>query len=325
LPLTNPILTPLAVSAYASEHDNPNDPTPGIPDDTNDPDDPDKNTNEVVAVAMSSNTPAKASAAARAKKKTTAGSKTTGETAADYTTAPPAIQPMKLYYLDSGNKYSICYDLKGTTEYVILTLYLNGMLPPKGGYQCTLAEDSHTIRWSRPVDSFLFSMDHLKGIMGSNYSESNVHVRLFDNILQATHSNKIKPNTNGFFWGKPYEIYFEKNLTGTPDCNDIQYRAPGIESPVEKCNHVHHQYHTMVIVTIQVVDTRRTTTRGKRAKPINLYGIDSSPSVEDDCPPHRGRNNDWGGAITRRVAPRAVICHGILAGTYLAEYRDSLK
>jgi hypothetical protein len=36
------MLPPLAVSAYASEHDNPDDPAPGIPDDTNDPNDPDK-------------------------------------------------------------------------------------------------------------------------------------------------------------------------------------------------------------------------------------------------------------------------------------------
>ena len=105
------MLPPLAVSAYASKHDNPDDPAPGIPNDTNDLDDPDKNTNEVAA-AMSSNTAAKASAATRAKKKTTA---------------------MKLYYLDSGNKNSVCYDLNGTTGYVILTFYLNGMLPPKGG------------------------------------------------------------------------------------------------------------------------------------------------------------------------------------------------
>ena len=30
------MLPPLAVSAYVSEHDNPDDPTPGIPDNTND-------------------------------------------------------------------------------------------------------------------------------------------------------------------------------------------------------------------------------------------------------------------------------------------------
>jgi hypothetical protein len=110
------MLPPLAVTA-----ENPNDPAPGIPDDTNDPDDPDENTTNKVASAMPSIAP-------RAKKKTTAGSKTTGETADDYTTAPPAKMPTKLYYLDSGDKYSVCYDLKGTTEYVILTFYLNGML-----------------------------------------------------------------------------------------------------------------------------------------------------------------------------------------------------
>jgi hypothetical protein len=198
------MLPPLAVSAYASEHDNPDNPTPGIPDDTNDPDDPNKNTTNEVAAAMPSMVAAKAPAAApRAKKKTTAGSKTTGETAADYTTAPPAIKPTKLYYLDSGDKYSVCYDLKGTTEYVILTFYLNGMLPPKGGYQCTLAEDGHTIRWSRPVDSFLFSMDHLKGIMGDDYSESNVRVRSFDNILQAMHRDKIEPDMTDSFGENP--------------------------------------------------------------------------------------------------------------------------
>jgi len=52
----------------------------------------------------------------------------------------------------------------------------------------------------------------------------------------------------------------------------------------------------MVIVMIQVVDAHRTTTRGKRAKPVNLYGIYSSPNAEDDRPPCRGRNNDWGGS-----------------------------
>jgi hypothetical protein len=170
-------------------------------------------------------------------------------------------------------------------------------------YQCTLSEDGHTISWSRPVDSFLFSMDHLKGIMGDDYSESNVHVRSFDNILQAMHRDKIEPDTSGLFWGKPYEILIEKRLTGTPDCDTIPYRAPGIESPVDKRGRAHHQYHTMVIVTIQVADARRTTTKGKRTKPINLYGIDSSPSVEDDRPPRRGRNNDWGGS--HREASRA--------------------
>jgi len=36
---------------------------------------------------------------------------------------------------------------------------------------------------------------------------------------------------------------------------------------------------------------------------IQVAGIDSSPSVEDDCAPHRVRNNDWGGS--HREASRA--------------------
>ena len=47
-------------------------------------------------------------------------------------------------------------------------------------------------------------MDHLKGIMGDDYSKSNIRVRLFNNILQAMHCDKIEPDTNGLFWGKPY-------------------------------------------------------------------------------------------------------------------------
>jgi hypothetical protein len=43
------------------------------------------------------------------------------------------------------------------------------------------------------------------------------------------HRDKIEPDMNRLFWGKPYKIYFEKNLMGTPDCNDIPYRASGIE------------------------------------------------------------------------------------------------
>jgi hypothetical protein len=136
------------------------------------------------------------------------------------------------------------------------------------------------------------------------------------------HRDKIEPDTNGLFWGKPYKIYFKKNLTETPDCNDIPYRAPCIESPVDKRNHAHHQYHTMVIVTFQVADGRRTTTRGKRAKPVNLYGIDSSPIVKDDCPPRHGRNNNWGGSARRprRRARTSTTSGGFIVIHFLFTY-----
>jgi hypothetical protein len=117
-------------------------------------------------------------------------------------------------------------------------------------------------------------------VNSEDYDESNVRVRSFDNVLQAMHRNKIKANTSGLFWGKPYEILIEKRLTGTPDCEAIPYRAPGIKPVVEDHRCAHYQYNTLVIVKVQVAERGRTTTKAKRAKPVNLYEIKSSPSVE---------------------------------------------
>jgi hypothetical protein len=66
-----------------------------------------------------------------------------------------------------------------------------------------LSEDGHTIRWSRPIDSFLFTMEHLCSNMGSKYLESNVQVHSFDEVMQALCKDKIKPDMNGNYWGKP--------------------------------------------------------------------------------------------------------------------------
>jgi hypothetical protein len=74
---------------------------------------------------------------------------------------------------------------------------VNGTFPKKGRYLAMLSEDSHTIRWSRPVNSFLFTMENLCSIMGSKYLESNVRVRSFDKVTQALYKDKIKPNANG--------------------------------------------------------------------------------------------------------------------------------
>lgn len=59
----------------------------------------------------------------------------------------------------------------------------------------------------------------LREIMGKDYSESNVHVRSFDNVLQAMHRDKIKADASGLLWGKPYKILIEKRPTGTPNCS----------------------------------------------------------------------------------------------------------
>jgi hypothetical protein len=74
---------------------------------------------------------------------------------------------------------------------------MNGTLPEKGGYLTMLSGDGFTLRWSCPVESFLFSMEQLCSIMGSMYSESNVRVCLLDKVTQALFKDKNKTNANG--------------------------------------------------------------------------------------------------------------------------------
>jgi hypothetical protein len=251
------------------------------------------------------------SAAAAKPAKKPPGGKTTGLTAADVT--PTRKSPSKLYYLGPGDKYSICSDVVGTTEYKIITFKLNGVLPSEGGFQCTLDDDGHTVKWSRPVDSFLFTMNHLRGIMGGAYSESNVRVRSFDDVLQSMHQDKVEADTARKYWGKPHEIVFKQKLTGTPICEAIPYRAPGLSPVEDDRGRKHYQYNTLVVVKIEVAERRRTTSQIKRSNPINIYGIESSPSDENEYR-RRRRNrerNDWGGSHRGEQHKEAEYLHNV--------------
>ena len=135
--------------------------------------------------------------------------------------------------------------------------------------------------------------------MGGAYSESNVRVRSFDDVLQSMHQDKVEADTARKYWGKPHEIVFKQKLTGTPICEAIPYRAPGLSPVEDNRGRMHYQYNTLVVVKIEVAERRRTTSQIKRSNPINIYGIEeSSPSIEDEYrrrPPHPKRNyRDWG-------------------------------
>jgi hypothetical protein len=74
------------------------------------------------------------------------------------------------------------FDTDGTTDFCfcLVSFFVCGVLPETGGYVPTLSNDGHTIRWCGPVDGFQFSMEHLKSIMGVDYSDTHVRVRSFD-------------------------------------------------------------------------------------------------------------------------------------------------
>jgi hypothetical protein len=99
--------------------------------------------------------------------------KMTGEDEADLVVSCPV---SKLYGFGTNDKYAISFDMEGTTDYCLVSFFVSGLLPAMGGYAATLSNDGYTIRWSRPVDGFLFSMEHLCSIMGMKYSDSHVQV-----------------------------------------------------------------------------------------------------------------------------------------------------
>ena len=119
------------------------------------------------------------------------GFKTTGEDEADLIFSRPV---SKLYGFDTDDKYAVSFDTEGTTDYYLVSFFVNGVLPATGGYAAMLSDDGYTIRWCRPVNAFLFSMEHLKKIMGEQYSENNSRVRSFDQVTQAILADKNKAN-----------------------------------------------------------------------------------------------------------------------------------
>jgi hypothetical protein len=67
----------------------------------------------------------------------------------------------------------VSFDSEEMTVYCVVSLYLTGIVP-EGGFNVSLSLDGFTISWSRPVDAFLFSMQHLKKIMGEKYSDTHI-------------------------------------------------------------------------------------------------------------------------------------------------------
>ena len=109
-----------------------------------------------------------ATKAAEAAMKKTATAKTTGKTEADYrTTVSACRQVSKLYNFGTEDKYAMLFDTEGMTDLCLVSFFMCGVLLETGGYIATLSDDSHTIRWSRPVDGFLFSMETLKFVMAA--------------------------------------------------------------------------------------------------------------------------------------------------------------
>ena len=161
-------------------------------------------------------TPTTAAATTTAKKKI-AGPKTSGETNADYSATTPAVRVIsKVYGLATHDKYAISCFAEGSTDFAEIEFFVNGVILAVGWYLATLPDDGFTINWSCPIEERLFTMGHLKSIMGEDYSPSHVRVRAFDDVTQQMYKDKIEPDTNGLYWGDLQEVHLKSKCTGTP-------------------------------------------------------------------------------------------------------------
>jgi hypothetical protein len=107
-------------------------------------------------------------------------------------------------------------------------------------------------------------MEHLKSIMGDDYSPSHIRVRAFDNVTQTMFKDKVEPDANGLYWGKPQEIHLKEKCTGTVDIDPTDYRGPPNVEPVMYRGRKNYQFHTIITCKVQIAERRKTTTIKKK-------------------------------------------------------------
>ena len=239
-------------------------------------------------------TPATTAAAA---KKAAAGSKTSGETDADYPKEEPIRVVSKTYGLETYDKHAVTEYADGANDYYVIQFYVTGAVWD-GGYLATLSEDGYTLKWSRPIEGLLFRMEHLKSIMGDDYSPSHIRVRAFDNVTQTMFKDKVEPDANGLYWGKPQEIHLKEKCTGTVDIDPTDYRGPPNVEPVMYRGRKNYQFHTIITCKVQIAERRKTTTIKKKKMTVDMFDIPSSQGTSPSPGVQRGkkRNRDWGGS-----------------------------
>jgi hypothetical protein len=240
-----------------------------------------------------------ATKAATAATKKAAAANTTGETEADYRSTASACRLVsKLYGFGTNNKYAVSFDTEGTTDFCLVSFFVCGVLPKTGGYVLTLSDDVHTIRCSRPVDGFLFSMEHLKSVMGADYSDTHIQVRSFDEVTQAISKDWVEADANGLFWGKPQEIHLEKQCTVTVEAVAMPYRAPRFLEPImDSRGRRHYQYYSIVHIKAQLAEQRMTAKKkAARTRPLELYEAPSSQGTTPSPGVRRRHQRDWGGS-----------------------------
>jgi hypothetical protein len=240
-------------------------------------------------------TPA-AAAAALKKAVAAASKKTTGESEADYPPSAPVRVVSKTYGLSTYDKYAVSEYAEGSSDFYEIEFYVNGVLPEVGGYLATLSEDGYTLKWSRPIEELLFTMGHLKSIMGEDYSPSHVRVRAFDDVTQAMFKDKVEPDASGVYWGDPQKVHLKEKCTGTVKALAKVYRAPTKVEAIKYKGRRSYQFNTIVSCKVQWAERRKTASVKTKTTVVDMFDVPSSQGTTPSPGIQRGRKRDWGGS-----------------------------
>ena len=166
-------------------------------------------------------------------------------------------------------------------DFYEIEFYVNGMLPEVGGYLVTLSEDEYTV--SRPIKELLFTMRHLKSIMGENYSPSHVRVRAFDDVTQAMFKDKVEPDANGVYWGDPQKVYLQEKCTGTVTALAKVYRAPTKGEAIKDKGRRNYKFNTIVSCKVQWAERRKTASVRTKTTVVNIFDVSSSQGTTQEA------------------------------------------
>ena len=229
---------------------------------------------------------AKTPAAAAALKKATAATskKTTGKSEVDYPPSAPVRVVSKTYGLLMYDKYAVSEYAEGSSDFYEIEFYVNGVLPKVGRYLATLSEDGYTLKWSHPIEELLFTMGHLKFIMGEDYSPSHVRVLSFDDVTQAMFRDKVEPDASGVYWGDPQKVHLKEKCTGTVKALAKVYPVPPNVKAIKDRGKWNYQFNTIVSCKVQWAERCKTASVKTKMMVVDMFDVPSSqgttPAIE---------------------------------------------
>ena len=147
-----------------------------------------------------------------------------------------------------------------------------------------LSEDGYTLKWSGPIEELLFTMGHLKSIMGENYSPSHVRVRAFNDVTQAMFKDKVEPDANNVYWGDPKKVHLKEKCTGMVAALVKVYHASTKVKAIKYKGRWNYQFNTIVSCKVQWAERCKTASVKTKMMVVDMFDVPSSqgttPAIE---------------------------------------------